>query len=194
VTQGKWDGRIQLVNSSPADPRSIFENGQYANWAGGAGYTIRQGLRVGISSYRGPYLYREYPYFFRGESSPRDLPATAAGADVEWARGHWNMYGEWQRFEMNYHAIPTFREFAGYFEAKRVLHPRWYVAARAGYLHGSRQSGGETYEASVGFRPNSHQLIKVGYSLEREREEGDFYRMMGVQIVTTLHPLSLAWH
>jgi len=194
VTQGKWDGRVQLVSSSPADPRSIFENGQYPNWAGGVGYTIRQGLRVGISSYRGPYLYREYPYFFPGESSPRDLPATALGTDVEWARGHWNMYGEWQYFEMNYHAIPTFREDAGYFEAKRVLHPRWYMAGRVGYLHGTYRSGGETYEASVGFRPNAHQLIKVGYSLERERDEGDFYRMFGVQVVTTLHPLSQAWH
>jgi hypothetical protein len=194
LTQGKWDGRIQLVNSSAADPRTILDNGQYANWAGGVGYTILQGLRVGISAYRGPYLYREYPYFLPGESSPRDLPATAVGADVEWARGHWNTYGEWQRFEFNYHAIPTFREDAGYFEVKRVLHPRWYVAARAGYLHGSYNSGGETYEVSVGFRPNLHQLIKVDYALQRNSDVGDFYRMLGMQIVTTLHPLSLAWH
>ncbi len=138
------------------------------------GYTIRQGLRIGVSAYRGPYLYRESPYFFPGESSPRDLPATAVGADVEWARGHWNMYGEWQRFEMTYHAIPTFREDAGYFEAKRVLHPRWYIAARAGYAHGSYKSGGETYEASVGFRPDSFQLIKVGYSVQHNRDAGDF--------------------
>jgi hypothetical protein len=194
LTQGKWDGRIQLVNSSPADPRSVFENGQYANWAGGVGYTIRQGLRVGVSAYRGPYLYREYPFFFPGESSPRDLPATAVGTDVEWAHGHWNMYGEWQRFEMNYHAIPTLKEDAGYVEAKRVLHPRWYVAARAGYDHTNYHSGGETYEASVGFRPNSHQLIKVDYALGREQNDGEFYRIFGVQIVTMLHPLSLAWH
>jgi len=194
ATLGKWDGRVQLVNSSPADPRSIVENGQYPNWAGGVGYTIRQGLRVGVSAYRGPYLYRQSPYFFPGESSQRDLPATAVGADVEWARGHWNMYGEWQRFELNYHVIPTFREDAGYFEAKRVLHPRWYIAARAGYAHGSYKSGGETYEASVGFRPDSFQLIKVGYSVQRNSDVGDFYRILGVQLVTSLHPLSLAWH
>jgi len=194
ATLGKWDGRAQFVNSSPANPRSIFANGQYGNWAGGVGYTIRQGFRVGISTYRGPYLDRQSPYFWPGESSPRDLPATAVGADVAWARGHWNLYGEWQRFEMNYHAIPTFREDAGYIEARRVLHPRWYVAARAGYLHGSYQSGGETYEASVGFRPDAHQLIKVGYSVERERDDGGMYRMFGVQIVTTIHPISMAWN
>lgn len=115
------------------------------------------------------------------------------GADVQWARGHWNLYGEWQRFQMNYHVIPAFRENAGYFEAKRVLHPRWYVAARAGYLHGSYQSGGETYEAAAGFQPNAHQLIKIDYSIERERS-GNLYRIFGVQIVTTLHPLSFAWN
>ncbi len=194
ATLGKWDGRVQFTNSSPANPRSLFENGQYPNWAGGVGYTIVQGLRVGISAYRGPYLDREDPNFWPGESSPRDLPATAAGTDVEWARGHWNVYGEWQWFEMNYHAIPTFREKAGYVEAKRVLHPRWYVAARAGYEHDTWLAGGETYEASVGFRPNSHQLIKVGYALQRNSDVGDYYRMFGVQVVTMLHPLSLAWH
>ena len=95
---------------------------------------------------------------------------------------------------LNYHQIPTFRENAGYAEVRRVLHPRWYVAARAGYLHGSYVSGGETYEVAVGFRPNTHQLIKVGYALERERDDGELYHVVGIQLITTLHPLSLAWH
>lgn len=192
LTQGKWDGRVQLTSSSPANPRSVFDHGQYPNWAGGVGYTIRQGLRVGISGYRGPYLDRAWPFYFRGESSPRDLPASALGTDVEWAHGHWNVYGEWQWFEMNYHRIPAFRQTAGYAEVRRVLHPRWYIAARAGYLHGSYDSGGETWEAAAGFRPNTHQLVKIGYALERD--EGALYHTVGIQLVTTLHPLSLAWH
>jgi hypothetical protein len=194
ATHGKWDGRIQFANSSPANPRSIFASDQYANWAGGIGYTIRQGFRVGLSGYRGPYLDRQYVFYSPGESNPRDLPASAGGADVEWARGHWNLYGEWQRFAMTYHVIPTFREDAGYLEAKRVLHPRWFVAARAGYLHGTYQTGGETYEASVGYRPNARQLIKAGYSVERVRASGELDRVFGIQLVTMLHPLSLAWN
>jgi hypothetical protein len=193
ATHGKWDGRVQFANSSPANPRSIFAKDQYINWEGGIGYTIRQGLRVGVSGYRGPYLDRTDPFYRPGESNPRDLPASAGGVDVEWARGHWNVYGEWQRFAMTYHQIPTFREDAGYVEAKRVLHPRWFVAARAGYLHGSYRSGGETYEVAAGYRPNTHQLIKVGYSVERERDAGDLYPVFGIQVVTMLHPLSLAW-
>ncbi|HWF11167.1 MAG TPA: hypothetical protein VG297_22010 [Bryobacteraceae bacterium] len=193
ATHGKWDGRVQFANSSPANPRSIFAKDQYANWEGGAGYTILQGLRVGVSGYRGPYLDRTYAFFRPGESNPVDLPASAGGVDVEWARGHWNVYGEWQRFAMTYHQSPTFRDDAGYVEAKRVLHPRWFVAARAGYLHGSYQSGGETYETAVGYRPNAHQLIKLGYSIERQRGSGSLEPVFGVQIVTMLHPLSLAW-
>jgi hypothetical protein len=81
-----------------------------------------------------------------------------------------------------------------YFEAKRVLHPRWYVAVRTGFLHASYQSGGETYEAAVGFRPDAWQLIKVGYMVERERASGDLDKVFGIQLVTMLHPLSMAWH
>jgi hypothetical protein len=194
VTLGKWDGRIQFVNSSPANPRSVFDKGQYGNWAGGVGYTIQQGFRVGVSAYRGPYLTPTDPHFFPGESDPKELPATALGVDAQWAHGHWNLYGEWQRFEFNYHVMPTFREDAGYFEVKRVLNPRWFVAARAGYLHGSYQSGGEAWEAAIGFRPNTHQLIKIGYVVNRESDTGDFYRTFVVQLVTTLNPLSIAWH
>lgn len=193
ATLGKWDGRLQLTNSSPANPRSIAQDGQYPNWAGGLGYTIRQGFRLGLESYRGPYLDREDPYFRPGESSPRNLPATALGVDAAWARGHWNLNGEWMHFEMNYHAIPTFRQNAAYFEVKRVLHPRLFVAARAGFLHTTYDGGGGTYEVAAGIRPNTWQLIKVGYFMQRERSGGGVDNVFGVQLVTMLHPLSLAW-
>jgi hypothetical protein len=193
TTLGKWDARLQLANSSPLNPRSVFQKDQYANWAGGIGYTIRQGFRVGLSAYRGPYLDREYPYFYPGEAPPRDLPATAGGVDAGWAHGHWNLQGEWQRFVMTYHAIPTFRENAGYAEVRRVLTPRWYVAARAGYLHGYYSSGGDTYEAVAGFRPNTHQLIKLGYTAAHLRN-GALDNTWTAELVTTIHPLSLAWN
>lgn len=193
ATFAKWDGRLQLTNSSPANPRGILQTDQYANWAGGLGYTIRQGFRVGVQSYRGPYLDREYPYFFPGESPPKDLPATALGADAQWARGHWNLSAEWMHFEMNYHVIPTFRQNDAYLEAKRVLHPRWYVAARTGFLHTSDEGGGATYEAAVGFRPNMWQLIKTSYMLEHDRVGGGMDRIFAVQLVTMLHPVALAW-
>jgi hypothetical protein len=79
VTLHKFDMRAQFTNSSPANRRSIFDDGQFGDWAGGIGYTITQGLRVGASTYRGPYLDYEYPYYFPGEADPHVLPATAVG-------------------------------------------------------------------------------------------------------------------
>jgi hypothetical protein len=193
LTVGKWDARAQFTNSSPASVRSIFDNDQYGDWTGGGGYTIRQGLRVGISAYRGPYLYAGQQ-FYRPGLPYRDLPASAWGADVEWARGHWNVQGEWQRFDLAYNQMPTLREEAGYVEARRVLSPRWYVAGRAGYLHTDYGFGGETYETVAGFRPNTHQVIKAGYELCRDASgRSGLAGSVTLQVVTTVHPLSLAY-
>jgi hypothetical protein len=166
-TLGPFDMRAQLANSSPANPRSVFDKDQYANWAGGAGYTIRQGFRVGVSAYRGPYLDRHYAFYFPGEARPHDLPATGYGLDVQWGRGPWNLYGELAHFQMAYKVIPTFNLHTGYAEARRVLNPRWYAAARAGYNRPVGYRGSESYEAAAGFRPNASQVLKFGYTVER---------------------------
>lgn len=108
-TAGKLDARAQFVNSSPANRRSIFENDQYGNWAGGLGYTIRQGFRVGGSAYYGPYLDRQYRFFFPGEANPRDLPGSGYGLDVEWGSGHWNAWEHRRNRVRDY--VP--RAFAG---------------------------------------------------------------------------------
>lgn len=192
LTLHGWDARVQFVNSSPANPRSVFAAEQYGNWAAGIGYSPRQGFRAGISGYRGPYLDRNSPHFRRGESRPRDLPATAIGVDAQWARGHWNVQGEWARFVMTYHAVPTFRDNTAWVEGKRVLNARWYVAARAGYLYTTYGAGAENYEAAVGFRPGASQLVKVGYEIQRQRRDGSIDRVFGVQFVTAVHPFSWA--
>jgi hypothetical protein len=193
VTYGKWDARLQFANSSPANPRSLFDKDQYANWAGGGGYTIRQGLRAGFSGYRGPYLDRHYPYYFPGEAKPHDLPASGVGVDADWARGHWNVRGEWQKFVMSYKAIPTFHTNGAYLEAKRVLTPRWFIATRVGYTHSSAASGYQTFEGAVGFRPDAAQIVKVGYVVSRSQRNGDLDKALVLQIVTSVHPLSMAW-
>jgi hypothetical protein len=188
ATKGKWDARAQFANSSPANPRSLFARDQYGNWAGGAGYTIRQGFRVGVSAYRGPYLDRQYQYFFPGEANPSKLPARALGFDINWAHGHTSAQGEWQKFVMPYTVIPYFRESTGYGELKRVLSPRWYVAVRCGYTSANASGKTGTLETAAGFRLNRFQLIKAGYEYEHyttgpESNEN----IVAFQLVTTLH-------
>jgi len=192
-TIGSFDMRAQFTNSSPANPRSIFDRDQYGNWAGGVGYTIRQGFRVGVSAYRGPYLDRQYPYYFPGEARPRDLPATGYGLDVQWGQGPWNVYGELAHFQMTYRAIPTFNQHTGYAEVRRVLNPRWYAAARTGYVRPVGYSGSESYEMAAGFRPNTRQVLKLGYTLEHQSgTPGTLYRTVTIQFVTSFRAFGLA--
>ncbi|HTS75549.1 MAG TPA: hypothetical protein VMG40_05060 [Bryobacteraceae bacterium] len=193
ATLGKLDARVQFTNSSPMNPRSPFDHDQYGNWTAGGGYTIRQGLRVGASLYRGPYLDRDYPYYFPGEWPPNRLPATAIGLDAKWGRGPWNLYGEWQRFQFDYHVIPTYIEQAGYVEARRTLTPRWYVAARAGYLRSSLPRQNQVYEIAAGYRPDRRQLIKLDYeAIPGPLIFGRSRHTIAIQLVTTFGPLA-AW-
>lgn len=193
LTLGKADFRAQFVNSSPANRRSLWDHDQYGNWAGGAGYTIRQGLRVGASAYRGPYLDRHSQYYFPGEAPPSQLPATAVGVEAQWGWRHLNVSGEWQRFQFDYRKIPTYLRHVGYVEARAVLHPRWYVAARAGYAEASVGAGIELYDAVAGYRPNRYQLVKAGYEIQQgPAVHGLHDNTISVQVVTTFHPISVA--
>lgn len=188
VTRGKWDGRAQFANSSPANPRSLFGHDQYGNWAGGLGYTVRQGLRVGVSGYRGPYLDREYEYFYPGEKNPSTLPASGLGLDANWTHGHTTVQGEVQKFVMSYTVIPTYRESAEYVELKQALGPRWYVAGRYGTTNANVEGRTQCLETAAGFRPSRFELIKVSYEDERYNFGTDRNaNTLGIQFVTTLH-------
>lgn len=188
ATRGKWDGRLQFANSSPANPRSIFAKDQYGNWAGGAGYTIRQGFRLGVSGYRGPYLDRQYAYYFPGELNPSKLPAHAIGLDVNWSHGHTVVFAEAQRFIMPYTVIPTFRESAGYGELRQAIAPRWFVAGRYGLSSTNAAGRTNAFEAAAGYRPNRLQLLKLGYEFKHYSSAGERgEKILGIQFITTFH-------
>ena len=188
ATVSKFDARVQFANSSPANPRSLFAHDQYGNWAAGAGFTVRQGFRFGVSAYRGPYLDRKNLFFSPSEANPNKLPATAGGLDINWAHGHTTAQGELQRFVMSYDASPTFRETAGYGELKQVLNPRWYVAERDGFSTANEGGNALSLETAAGFRPNRFQLIKVGYEYKHHSSgAAPNDNVLALQLVTTFH-------
>jgi hypothetical protein len=188
---GRFDLRVQLANSSPTNRRSLFDSDQYANWTGGVGYTVLQGLRIGASGFRGPYLHRQHHYYTLDEAPPRELPASGVGIDGEWVRGYWTARGEWQHFRLPYRAIATYEQSAWYAEIRRVLHPRWYVAVRTGSANASAGPDIKTQQFAVGFRPNRHQLIKFGYDIP-QKPGPRLEKTFAVQVVTTLRPWSLS--
>ncbi len=185
--RARFDGRVQFSNSSPTNPRNPFARDQYGNWAGGGGYTIRQGLRVGVSGYRGPYLDRHYAFYFHGEQKPVKLPAHAVGVDANWAHGHTSAYAEADKFLMPYTKIPNFRESTTYGELKQVLNPRWFAAGRNSYLCNSATGGAHTVEVAAGYRPNRWQLLKFAFEEEHHRSGASPNdHTFGFQFITVL--------
>jgi hypothetical protein len=208
ISSHRLDGRLQVTSGSPSDPLSESHAPQYAQWAAGGGYTIQQGFRIGISGFRGPYLAPDAAPFLPAGTGVRDFPASGIGADVQWARGHWNTSGEWQRFQYD---LPGFLQAPSitstYFEAKRILTPRFYVAGRAGWLlpGGARDATGlstgqfagsiASYELGGGCWLNRYQLIKASYEwLRIEHFPGTQTNVLGVQFVTTFHAVDRAFH
>jgi hypothetical protein len=202
----RLDARFQLTNSSPANPRSLLASSQHPQWTAGGGYTIRQGFRVGVSAFRGPWLDSVVSPYLSPGSSITDYPASGLGVDVQWARGPWSANGEWQRFLFRYPRFTTAPASSfGYVELKRIISPRWYSAFRANYQANNHPEDSigrdastflpnrQAYELAVGFRPDRIQLLKVGYewmNVEGGRRTHD--NVLGVQFVTSFNTFSKA--
>jgi len=191
------DSRFQLTNSSPYNPLSLSQGGQYPQWTAGGGYTIRQGLRVGMSAHRGPWLDSSFKPFVPLGSSLSDYLATGLGVDGQWARGGWSVGGEWQRFAYSFPGSPkpTVLNF-GYVELKRIISPRWYAAFRANVQRDTPSTffpNRQAYELAVGFRPDRFQLLKVGYEwMDIDGHSGSHDNVFGIQFVTSITGLSKA--
>jgi hypothetical protein len=200
------DSRFQLTNSSPYNPRQFFASDQHLQWTAGGGYTIVQGLRAGISAYRGPWLSGAKAALIPYGSGIGDYPASAVGFDIEAARGHWSAVGEWDRFVFDFPRVARPGPVKmGYAEVKRIITPRWYSAIRLNYqTDGYSIANGITpattvypnrqyYEVAVGFRPDRLQLLKVGYEWTHvENGEVNHDNVFGIQFVTSFNGLSKA--
>lgn len=194
ATLHKWDLRVQAVTSSPANRRSVFEGDQYLNWTGGAGYTIRQGLRVGASAYHGPYLHREHRFFMAGELNPRGLAATGYGVDFQFAQGHLELSGEVQHHNLPYTAIPTLKRWVGYGQARYAFKPRWFAAMRWGGESSIEPLNYSSTEAAIGYRPNRRQILKASYQVMRSRDySGASGGTVALQLVTQLDAFQRAF-
>jgi hypothetical protein len=205
ISTGRLDARLQLTSGSPMNPQGFTSGGQYLQWAAGGGYTIHQGLRVGISGFRGPYLDRVVAPLLPAGTTVRDFPASGLGTDVQWARGRFSANAELQRFRFdqpNFVDSPTVT--SGYVEMKTVLTPRLYVAGRGAFLYAGHVTDNtgistdqfapyiKSYELAAGVWVTRNQLLKGGYEwLRSEGQIGHRTDVFGVEYVVQFH--SLAW-
>lgn len=203
----KLDARLQVTNSSPANPQSLLSGSQHAQWTAGGGYSVLQGLRIGASAFEGPYLDHDVAALLPVGQTVGDFSAKGAGVDAQWARGRWSTSGEFQWFHFGYPNFPVSPSASfAYAEVKAVLTPRIYAALRIGEQRNSRvvdanqqslqtfQPDQQSYEFAIGYRPNRWQLVKLGYEWLRTSDvPGTRDNVLGVQIVTNLPTLSQAW-
>lgn len=199
----RLDARLQITDGSPTNPQGLDQVEHYAQWAAGAGYTIRQGFRIGMSAFRGPYLDRSLDPWLTVGTTVRNFPASAAGVDVQWARGRWSVSGEWQRFRFdspNFVVSPSIASTYG--EVKTVLTPRLFLAGRPGWLSPGAAVDTKgistnkfapsiaSYELAAGWWLNRHQVLKTSYEwLNIEHMPGTRFNVLGVQLVTTFRAL-----
>jgi hypothetical protein len=207
ISASHFDARAQMTSSSPAAPDGWHLSRQYLQWAAGGGYTIRQGFRVGVSAFRGPYLHDNVSPWLPDGTTARSFPASAMGVDGQWARGRFSATGEWQRFRFeapNFVVSPEIS--SGYAELKARLTPRLYTAGRVGYLASgtvldtqgvSASSFAATLHATelgVGCWLRPRVLLKVSYEwMQSAGQTGSRYNVLGMQLVASFRPVEWAW-
>lgn len=169
------DARLQIANSSPANPQSLLSASQFVQWTAGAGYTLRGGLHIGVSGFRGPYMDDAVAHLLPAGKNLTDFPASGLGTDAQWSRGSWAIEGEWQYFQF---FLPRFTTspsaYAAYVQVKKIITPRIFVAARTTTEHTGRvadlsgktadliRAPEDTQEIGLGYRLNRLQLLKLG--------------------------------
>jgi hypothetical protein len=177
LSWNRLDARLQLTNSSPANPQSLLSRSQSAQWTAGAGYSAREALHVGMSGFRGPYLDHVLGPLLPAGKRLADFSAAGIGVDAQWSGGPWSLEGEWQRFRFG---VPGFiaspSDQGAYVQVKRIVSPRVFAAIRGSVQQpgGATDAAGraasqidarqETGEFVLGYRINRLQLLKTGFS------------------------------
>ena len=202
-----FDGRLQMTTSSPANLMGWGISRQYLQWAGGAGVTIQQGLRVGGSAFSGPYLDANLsPLLPKGTdrsqfSRDRRRPGCRMGSR---AFQH-PLRTAAVRFDSPNFVVPP-RILAGYVEVKARLTPRIYAAVRDGFLKTESVtdklgvSASEfaptlhTTEVGLGYWLRPRILAKVSYQFAQAAgSSGTRSNVLGLQLVASFNQLQWAW-
>ncbi len=205
------DARVEITNSSPANPQSLLSRSQFLQWTAGGGYSFPGGLHIGVSGFRGPYLDRVLAPLLPAGKSINDFPASGFGTDAQWSGGSWSLEGEWQYFRFS---LPGFvvspSAHAGYLQVKKIISPRIFIAARTSAQDTGRVASPsgtsanriigpeQIQEVGMGYRLNRKQLLKLGldwtniqsWSADREFWPGMHAYGVQLQLVTSLEGLS----
>ena len=169
--------------SRPATSAENYNDGYQL--VGRLGYQVQEGplfgLRMGVSGAMGPYLSGSVgqSQYFPLDSSPEDYLNTAIGADLSFARGPWQFYGEAGQIGFEVPNVdPTLKTTSYYLELNRDFGPAWSVAVRQEgvFFNDITSTFGLTegwdydltrWETAINFRFREGTRLRFGYQTTR---------------------------
>lgn len=153
--QARWGGKLVDVSGAVttgtlSNPRVEDDNGG-RQVSGRVGLKPTAGLTIGVSGARGAFLsdrvLEVVPPRVPAVDVDRSFTQRAIGADVEYARGYWQVRAEtivslWRVPAIDAPRLDrSLRAWATSVEGRWKFAPRWYVAARLDTMTFSRVSG-----------------------------------------------------
>jgi hypothetical protein len=175
-----FDFRIAAVTLPVSHAGYVPDPGAALRPAVGAGFTPFTGLRIGGSATWGPYLNAGLPASLLAGQQWQHFQQRVGALDLAYSYDHLELHAEWARAGYD---VPGFTDqLVGetwYAEAKYVLGPRVFVAARVERNNYPfiQPSGATTWvgrdtdfndgEIGVGYRFSASLLAKLSYRADR---------------------------
>lgn len=172
---GPLDWRVAAVSLPVTSEKYTPEPTARLRPAVALGLTPATGLRVGASWTEGSYLNDGLPSELLAGRDWCDYRQRLAGVELQASRGYVELWAEaaWSEYEVPVASRPL-RGVTGYVEARYTFDPRLYAAVRVErndypYIQvddgewDATSADVRDVEAAIGFRPASHQVVKLSW-------------------------------
>jgi hypothetical protein len=184
---------------SPAIP-TMRETNTGRQWSGRLATHLPQGLSVGLSAARAPWIEDDVLRLVP-EETPRRSNQTVLGVDAEFGRGPWLVRHEWWQAAFD---VPLAAEqanvrlgaWSAFIEGRYRFHPRWQSAVRLerlsfsdiladGGLPTSWDADVDRAEVVLGFRATRYAELRIGY--QQNWRDGGRVRVRGFPTLSLIY-------
>lgn len=184
ASTARWDVRAAALDRALVDPWRTPTRGRSmpSNFVTGAGYSPRQGLRVGAATAWSTAT-------FGGRRSGRDADYRLLNVEGEWSWGYSRLSGEWTRSTFE---TPTGTQVATgmTLQARHTLSPRVFAHSRVTVANAPRAtpSGLTTtsfraVDSTVGYRVSPEVTLRAGHSAVKNFSRSALDHQLAVSVV-----------
>ena len=185
-----WEFTLGVTQGSPAWPAPGLDDTPGLSVAGRIGWVPTAGVRVGVSGAKGTWMPAWFEFQMPPGRSLEDYRERTLIADAEFARGPFELRGEWGNKSWDTFHTGRLRSWSGYGEARCSVGGGAWLAFRADALRFSDVTTSaaatrpwddpvDRYEAALGYRLTRETRLKLGgqrtvwhrFAADREHED-----------------------